>query len=327
MWRDQKGGGGRYLQSIHFGFALGGFIGPILAEPFLSIRQDPESNGFLSNNTEILSTNNQESRQSLSILHLYPMLGCISFVISLAYMACEILTKIHLKNAVVSKNTSSDKPLSEKLNENFSEPKAENGPNYSCCTWIFLCTMLVFFILYVGVEASLNSLMPVFSVKSTLRLSQQEGTAITSLFWATFAAMRLLYIFVPKRITCVQGLCFSLFVIGIGTIGLSISSEYSKYHVSVFSAFVAIGCAPLFGNFVMFLERYVEVNGKINALIIVCGSIGGSVFPTIVGQIVSNSPMFLMYIELGLSALLMTLFIISFWIGRKITNERLALIV
>ena len=77
----------------------------------------------------------------------------------------------------------------------------------------------------------------------------------------------------------------------------------------------------------MFLERYIEVNGKINALIIVCGSIGGSVFPAIVGQIVSNSAMFLMYIELGLSALLVTLFTISFWIGGKIRNERLASIV
>ena len=325
MWRDQKGGGGRYLQSIHFGFALGGFIGPILAEPFLSMRQESEDSGFLHNNTQVLSMNNQESKQSLSILHLYPMLGCISFVISLAYLACEIVTIRHLKNEIVLKNTSLDEPLSEKLNENLSVAKLENGQNYSCCTWIFLCTMLLFFILYVGVEACLNSFLPVFSVKSTLRLSQQEGTAITSLFWATFAAMRLLYIFVPKRITCVQGLCFSLLVIGIGTIGLSISSEYSKYHVSVFSAFVGIGCAPLFGNFVMFLERYIEVNGKINALIIVCGSIGGSVFPAIVGQIVSSSPMFLMYIELCLSALLVTLFIISFWIGGKIRNERLVL--
>ena len=325
MWRDQKGGGGRYLQSIHFGFALGGFIGPILAEPFLSIRQDSDVSGFLHNSTQALSRNNQEPTQSLSILHLYPMLGCISFVISLAYLACQILTKNHLKNEIVLENTSSDKPLAEKLNENFSVAKTENGPHYSCCTWIFLCTMLLFFILYVGVEASLNSLLPVFSVKSTLHLSQQEGTAITSLFWASFAAMRLLYIFVPKRITCVQGLCFSLLVIGIGTIGLSISSEYSKYHVSVFCTCVGIGCAPLFGNFVMFLERYIEVNGKINALIIVCGSIGGSVFPTIVGQIVSNSAMFLMYIELGLSALLVTLFTISFWIGGKIRNERLSL--
>lgn len=324
MWRDQKGGGGRYLQSIHFGFALGGFIGPILAEPFLSIRHDSEVSGSLHNNTQDLSTNNQESRQSLSILHLYPMLGCISFVISLAYLACEIVTKNHLKNDIVLKNRSSEEPLSEKLNENLSVAKTENVPNYTCCTWVFLCTMLLFFILYVGVEASLNSFLPVFSVKSTLSLSLKEGTAITSLFWASFAAMRLLYIFVPKRITCVQGLCFSLFVIGIGTIGLSVSSEYSKYHVSVFSAFVGIGCAPLFGNFVMFLERYIEVNGKINALIIVCGSIGGSVFPAIVGQIVSNSAMFLMYIELGLSALLVTLFTISFWIGKRIRNERLS---
>ena len=147
---------------------------------------------------------------------------------------------------------------------------------------------------------------------------------ITSFFWITFAAMRLLYIFVPKKITCAQSICFSLVVIFIGSIGLSILSNHSKLWLSIFTAVTGLGCGPLFGNIVMWLEYHITVNGKVCAIITVFCSIGGSLIPTFIGQRISNRPMFLMYSLVGFSIILLLLFGYSCILGRKIrsTNQK-----
>ena len=73
-------------------------------------------------------------------------------------------------------------------------------------------------------------------------------------------------------------------------------------------------------NFVMYLERHLIVDAKICALITIFGSIGGSVIPTLVGQLILEIPMFLMYLIGALSICLIILFGTSFAFGRKIRN-------
>ena len=70
LWRDNPGGGGKYLQSIHFGFAFGAFIGPLIAEPFLSIQQIPQMKNFTILNRTNASNFVREDEQHLNIFHL-----------------------------------------------------------------------------------------------------------------------------------------------------------------------------------------------------------------------------------------------------------------
>ena len=191
---------------------------------------------------------------------------------------------------------------------------------HSIHSWIFLGIMLTFFIGYVGVEASLSSLLSAFSVNSKLQLSQQEGTIITSYFWLAFATTRLLYIFVPNRVSSFQGICLSLSIINVGCILLCIYSDTSKTCLSVFSAVVGSALGPLFGNFIMWLEKHLIVDVKVNALITIFGSIGGSLIPTLVGQLIKEMPMFLMYLIMGLSIGLILLLGVSYLVGRKIKD-------
>ena len=297
-------------------------MGPILAEPFLSNHLRIQTNSSMLNTTT-LSPKSEITERSLTIFHLFPILGCISCIVTLAYVAYEIIEMRQRKNERSIKTGPTEQPI-QQTSMNYSPPNTEKELKYSGYTWMFIITMLIFLTSYVGIEASLTSLLPVFSVTSKLQLKQQEGTMITSFFWITFAAMRLLYIFVPKKITCAQSICFSLVVMCIGSIGLSILSNHSKLWLSIFTAVTGLGCGPLFGNFVMWLEYHVRVNGKVCAIITIFGSIGGSLIPTFIGQRISNTPMFLMYSQVGLSIILLMLFGASGLFGRKIrsTNKK-----
>jgi fucose permease len=310
------------LQSIHFGFAIGAFVGPILAGPFLSTRLNIETNSSMLNAT-MLSTKTEIREGSLTIFHLFPILGCISCIVSLAYLAFEIIEIHQRKHKRRVKPSPTEQPIQQK-SMNSSLPDTEKTQKYTAYTWMFMITMLVFFIFYVGIEASLTSLLPAFSVNSKLQLTQQDGTMVASLFWITFAAMRLVYIFVPEKVekAFAQSVCFSLVVMCIGSIGLSILSNHSKLYLSIFTAVTGLGCGPLFGNFVMWLEHHVTVNGKVCAMITVFGSIGGSLIPTLIGQIISDTPMFLMYFQVGLSIILLLLFGSSCLLGSKIRSTK-----
>ena len=134
--------------------------------------------------------------------------------------------------------------------------------------------------------------------------------------------MRLLYIFVPKKVTCVQGICFSFIVLVIGSIGVSILANRSKLFLSIFTAVIGAGCGPLFANFMMWFESHVTVNNKVSASITIAGSVGGSVVPTLVGQVISKTPMFLMYVQVVLLIVLVVLFCASFWLGCRIKKSQ-----
>ena len=70
----------------------------------------------------------------------------------------------------------------------------------------------------------------------------------------------------------------------------------------------------------MWLEKHLLVDVKVNALITIFGSIGGSLIPTLVGQLIKEMPMFLMYLIMGLSIGLILLFGASYLVGRKIKD-------
>ena len=336
LWRNHEGGGGKYLQSIHFGFALGGIIGPVIAKPFLSIRQRPEISN-LSIPYESPAMSQKIDEPEVSIFHLFPILGSFSCLISIGYLVYEIMERNECKESInkidntihndcvcnlnkTMQKTSMRSTLSLPKNRGKQLEKEQTVKRHSIRSWIFLGIMLTFFICYVGIEASLSSLLSAFSVNSKLQLSQQEGTIITSYFWVAFATTRLLYIFVPNRVSSLQGICLSLSIINFGCILLCIYSDTSKTCLSVFSAVVGSALGPLFGNFIMWLEKHLLVDVNVNALITIFGSIGGSLIPTLVGQLIKEMPMFLMYLIIGLSIGLIQLFGASYLVGRKIKD-------
>ena len=190
LWRDHEGGGGKYLQSIHFGFALGAFIGPLVAEPFLSIQQHPEMLQPSLFNKTIVTNIGEKGVQTFNIFHLFPILGGISCLVSIGYFAYEVKERNQCREGLNGKSTLHEKEVQENMSS--SPSLSKKSKLNSAYSWTFLGIMLLFFICYVGIEATLSSLLSAFSVNSNLQLTQQEGTVITSYFWVAFATTRLL---------------------------------------------------------------------------------------------------------------------------------------
>ena len=149
------------MQSIHFGFALGGIIGPIIAKPFLSIRQRPEISN-LSIPYESPAMSQKIDEPEVSIFHLFPILGSFSCLISIGYLVYEIMERnvcdesinkvdntIH-NDCVCNLNktmqkTSMRSTLSLPKNRGKQLEKEQTVKRHSIRSWIFLGIMLTFF--------------------------------------------------------------------------------------------------------------------------------------------------------------------------------------
>jgi fucose permease len=83
IWRGSKGAG-PYMHTMHFFFALGLFIAPLMTKPFLSNKTDAAGE---TNATEVESSGNftleQAEGQESSIGLVYPIIGFMTVVISL----------------------------------------------------------------------------------------------------------------------------------------------------------------------------------------------------------------------------------------------------
>ncbi len=79
----------------------------------------------------------------------------------------------------------------------------------------FVVLMCVFFFFHVGVEVLPGTFLTTFAVKSELRTTKVEGTYVTAVFWASFAAFRFASIFLAiyldpqKTMALAFALCLS----------------------------------------------------------------------------------------------------------------------
>ena len=79
VWRGRDSG--PYMHSIHFSFAVGAFIAPLVAAPFLSERATSADNFALINGTDFIDLD-KETR----ITTLYPLMGSIPTLVSFGYL-------------------------------------------------------------------------------------------------------------------------------------------------------------------------------------------------------------------------------------------------
>ena len=102
VWRGHEHGG-PYMHSIHFSYALGCFIGPVLAEPFISNSKNdfshsdndllmPVANTTMKNGTYAEEESDDfQSKYNISGMKiLYPTIGMFAIFTSLGYLAIGI---------------------------------------------------------------------------------------------------------------------------------------------------------------------------------------------------------------------------------------------
>lgn len=273
-WGEQSG---PHMQALHFSFAAGAFVSPIIAKLlFGSERTVSEAETATSkplNSTAVLPT---APPIILDSMWSYIVIGSFLLLNSFFFFALYSRSGASKDRA----RSASEQPLVARHHT------------------ALVVLLFFFFFAYVGAEVAYGSFIFTFA-KDYAHLSQPEAAGLNSLFWGVFAATRGLAIFFAA---CLHpGTMIILCLVGsmVSSVLLSLFSRNSAA-LWVCSGLYGASMATTFPSGISWLEQYTTVTGHTAAAFVLGAGLGEMVLPALVGFLMGRFPKqpLLMYLSL-----------------------------
>lgn len=309
------------MQFIHFLFALGGVVGPLATEPFLT--PNPEDNldstvtatpDFDSsaasplNSTVTWETANITDNSTTVTL---PLTTDVHYAYLISGSIILLIVIPHIVQVFTER--------AQKKRQTHVDEKKENKQPLPPALFLFVqFTLCVFYFVYCCVEDTFASYLSTFVVKQ-LHWSKSAGAQVTSVFWASFATGRFLSIFAVHAMSSVKLLLFSCLSLVTSMLAFLLFSYYGiGTGIWVCSVFVGVSMAATFPTgFTWMEEELVRVTGRVASSILIASSSGTMVNPIILGYLMQQlTPMWFSYLLLAQSVLSLGVFLFLLALSR-----------
>ncbi|XP_057595205.1 LOW QUALITY PROTEIN: sodium-dependent glucose transporter 1 [Hippopotamus amphibius kiboko] len=290
IWGDK---GAPHMQALHFSFALGAFLAPLLAKLALGTTVSAENHTEADFNHSAFNQSSEADSESLlgipdnmNLLWAYAVIGAYIFVVSLFFFALFLKKSSRQEKAKASA-------------QRFRRAKYHNT---------LLCLLFLFFFFYVGAEVTYGSY--VFSFATThAGMKESEAAGLNSIFWGTFAACRGMAVFFA---TCLQPGTM-IVLSNIGSLASSLLLVlFNKSPVCLWVATSVYGAsmATTFPSGVSWIEQYTTIHGKAAAFFVVGAALGEMAIPAVIGILQGKYPDLpvVLYTSLGSSIATAVLF-------------------
>ncbi|XP_063109963.1 LOW QUALITY PROTEIN: sodium-dependent glucose transporter 1C-like [Cavia porcellus] len=270
LWGDK---GAPHMQALHFSFALGAFLAPILAKLALGTTVSPENHTEPHLHPAALNRSPEAdpgllfaAPDDLNLLWAYAAIGTYTFVVSVFLFAL-----FFMKSWKHEKSTA-------------SAQESRRAKHHRA----LLCLLFLFFFFYVGAEVTYGSY--VFSFATThVGMEESEAAGLNSAFWGAFAACRGLAILFA---TCLRPGT----MIVVSNIGSLVSSLFlvlfdkNPLCLWIASSVYGASMATTFPSGISWLEQYTSISGKSAAFFVVGACLGDMAIPAVIGILQGEYP-------------------------------------
>ena len=285
-----------YMQGLHFVFAFGAFVAPLIVQPFL---QDNPINGTSITNN---SCSNHTSGSTISVTWAY-WIGSIPLAVTgVGFMAFALVKACHVQSSIQTQKEETPKP------------------NQGSLTYkvVILSLFSAFLLLYVGMEEAFGGYIFTFGVTSNPKMTNENAAFLTSAFWGSFALARLASVPLARYLRPSKMLWIDMIGCLIGSAVLV--SQFSDgqcdtaHPTKLWAGTIILGVsmASVFPSAINFAEYFVTVSGKTASVLVVGSSFGGMLVPLAVGHTIVTSsvgPCSLMACSLIISVLTLATFL------------------
>ncbi|XP_070781828.1 sodium-dependent glucose transporter 1 [Enoplosus armatus] len=296
-WGEQAG---PHMQALHFSFAAGAFVSPIIAKLLFGSDGNSSTGITPANSTPPVpaeqTTKGPDARTIMRYVHsrsstlksmwAYVVIGTFVFLISFVFFMLYSRRGVSHDKA----RASSGKPLVAKHH------------------MALVALLFFFFFAYVGAEVAYGSFIFTFA-KDFAHMPQAQAAGLNSLFWGTFAACRGLAIFFAA---CMYpGTMILLSLVG-STVSSLLLCLFSREKVALWvcTGLYGASMATTFPSGISWVEQYTTVTGHMAAVFVVGAALGEMVLPAVVGFLLGkfqDQPL-LMYLSLITSTFTSILF-------------------
>ncbi|NWH77849.1 MFS4B protein, partial [Piaya cayana] len=262
---------GPHMQALHFSFAAGAFVAPILAKMALGGSESEDFPvGGKANQSVLRSVPTASAASAVSVLKHH--FGA-DFLWSYIVIGTYILLVSFIFFILYSKGSSArDKSQAASQKNTFAKY------HYALIFLLFL-----FFFWYVGAEVTYGSYIFTYA-KVFAEMKDNEAAALNSVFWGAFAACRGLAIFCAACLN--PGTMILLSLIG-SAVSSSCLAFFANYPASLWAGTAVYGAsmATIFPSGISWVEQYTVVQGKEASLFVVGAALGEMCIPAAVGYL------------------------------------------
>ena len=266
------------MQSFHCVFALGTFVAPWLAAPFISsdaytIDNETTTISPVSFLTEdnTMSVRNIENYETITettnmktlgigeelyesnvhftfvIIAVYEVLSSGLFVVS--YIFHRKYNKVNEVNQENGRNKNTGVTSEKRSSYKKKEPKWFLFP--------MLGLMFLRFAFYVGLDVMSASLLMTFAVKG-LGWTKSQGIAVTSCFRGVYSLGRVSSVFLAMIISPTKMIMFDTFLILIGFFVLTIFINFHDLILWIFISLAGFGMGSFYGASMSWVDKYMS---------------------------------------------------------------------
>ncbi|CAL8394883.1 unnamed protein product [Gadus morhua 'NCC'] len=292
-------GAGPHLQALHFSFAAGAFISPVLAKLLIvadapspsatPLTPPPNANASAALAPVATAPFSHPVMHSMSSMWAYVIIGCFVLLTSLLFLLL-----------LLCGGGRAGAPASP------GGTPASRGPARHHTALIVMLSF--FFFWYVGAEVAYGSFIFTYA-KDYVGMAPRAAAGLNSLFWGSFAACRGLAVLLAARLPPGALILASL---GGSTLSSLLLCLFSRSQPVLWACSACYGAAmaTTFPSGVAWVEQYTVVSGRAAAGFVVGAALGEMVLPAALGLLLERSadtPL-LMYLALLAAAVTSTLF-------------------
>lgn len=262
---------GPHLQALHFSFAAGAFLAPMVAQMDLGSSKSEELAGAEKTNQSVLksvptasaasTTPAPNDHRSESFLWSYIFIGTYILLVSIFFF-------------VLFSKSSSAKDKSK------ASAQKDRLAKYH---WPLVGLLFVFFLFYVGAEVTYGSYVYTHAMVFA-EMKESEAAALNSVFWGAFAVCRGAAIFGAAFLSPATMIVMSLLCSAASSIALAFFSHF-RAALWVGSAVYGASMATIFPSGIAWIEQYTVVEGKTASLFVVGAALGEMCIPVAVGYL------------------------------------------
>ncbi|KAM4866343.1 sodium-dependent glucose transporter 1C-like [Thomomys bottae] len=270
IWGDKSP---PHMQALHFSFALGAFLAPLLAKLALGPSGSADNHTepgllppALNRSSEAASVSLLGFPHDMNLLWAYASTGTYILLVSLFFFAL-----FFMKSSRQGKSTASAQVLRRAKHH-----KA------------LLCLLFMFFFFYVGAEVTYGSYIFSFAT-SHVGMDEREAAGLNSIFWGTFAACRGLAIFFAACLRPATMIVLS----NVGSLAsclFLVLFDKSPLCLWIASSVFGASMAPMFPSGISWIEQYTTISGKSTAFILVGAALGLMATPALAGILQGQYP-------------------------------------
>lgn len=309
-----------FMQAIHFMFGSGALIAPLIAEPFLIIRNET---------AEALHDHEDEEMvfhpENVRLLAPYSVVAGILIFNAILNLLIYKIYPVTTEHPSRSGNKEPEVQPPQQLESvddkpvkmGIMQPDKIYTKAYKYWKILTIGLVLLFMHIYLGLEISFGSFLMTFAVNSHLKLSKATGAHLTTLFWSTFTFIRVLTILVIQWAGNAAIILVSMTIVLIASAILAPFGNDDEQLLWIGVALIGIGMSSVWACIFGYLEEFFPVTSVIGSLMICSAVLGEFVFPVIISAFIKDYPQVFLWVVTFCAVSIFVLFLIISLICRK----------